>query len=355
MRKLLSKLGEDILRPIVPASDIALLDYVCKYARKAELRNKNKGKLTKIEHMLGSDSDNNSDEDDMNEDMNDDIDDNDDDLQNTIMNITSTTNNNTSSVQHDIQEDYRLGVRPKANRALSTSSNQGSTIHSWLPSSIDDLLEDQPSTLNKFQASNTNHTNNSNGVIGSKRGRNYNDSDNHHHHKNNNSISSSSMMLIDENDPYQVIVNAEGKVVVKEIEIDKSLTIDNNDNNQNNSQVDTTNSLHSKDIINNKTNKINKKRKLNLKEPGIEYRSKKSGGDIWKKGMLEPHAFIPLDPRLLSKKHNYQAIQHFGIVIKKKDGKNKRKNNLIQQNNINKKSNKKSGLHSNKSKKNNRK
>jgi len=30
------------------------------------------------------------------------------------------------------------------------------------------------------------------------------------------------------------------------------------------------------------------------REPGEEYRSKKSGGDVWRKGMLEPHAFIPL-------------------------------------------------------------
>lgn len=33
--------------------------------------------------------------------------------------------------------------------------------------------------------------------------------------------------------------------------------------------------------------------------PGVEYRSKKAGGDVWKKGMMEPHAFIPLDPKLL--------------------------------------------------------
>jgi ribosomal RNA-processing protein 12 len=60
-----------------------------------------------------------------------------------------------------------------------------------------------------------------------------------------------------------------------------------------------------------------KKRKLlNLKEPGAEYRAKKAGGDVWKKGVpLQPHAYIPLDPRLLSKKHHDQAVQHFAVVV----------------------------------------
>jgi hypothetical protein len=31
--------------------------------------------------------------------------------------------------------------------------------------------------------------------------------------------------------------------------------------------------------------------------------------------MLEPHAFIPLDPRMLSKKHHNEAVSHFGAVV----------------------------------------
>ena len=53
-----------------------------------------------------------------------------------------------------------------------------------------------------------------------------------------------------------------------------------------------------------------------LKEPGEEYRSKKSGGDVWKRGMLEPHAYIPLDARLLNKKNTKEAVAHFGVVVK---------------------------------------
>ncbi len=55
-------------------------------------------------------------------------------------------------------------------------------------------------------------------------------------------------------------------------------------------------------------------KRARAKEPGEEYRSKKAGGDVWKRGMMEPHAFIPLDPRLLSKKHTREAVAKFGAV-----------------------------------------
>ena len=58
------------------------------------------------------------------------------------------------------------------------------------------------------------------------------------------------------------------------------------------------------------------KKRQRLKEPGEEYRSRKAGGDVWKKGMLEPHAYIPLDPRLLNKKNQKEAVAHFGAVVK---------------------------------------
>lgn len=37
---------------------------------------------------------------------------------------------------------------------------------------------------------------------------------------------------------------------------------------------------------------------------------------MWKRGMLEPHAYIPLDPRLLHKKNHKEAVAHFGVIIK---------------------------------------
>lgn len=55
-----------------------------------------------------------------------------------------------------------------------------------------------------------------------------------------------------------------------------------------------------------------------LREPGEEYKSKKAGGDVWRKGMLQPHAYIPLDPRLLTNKKRREALSTFGAVVSKK-------------------------------------
>lgn len=55
--------------------------------------------------------------------------------------------------------------------------------------------------------------------------------------------------------------------------------------------------------------------KKRLREPGEEYRSKKAGGDVWRRGQLEPHAYIPLDPRMLSRKNSRAALDQFGAVM----------------------------------------
>ena len=63
-----------------------------------------------------------------------------------------------------------------------------------------------------------------------------------------------------------------------------------------------------------------------IKLPGEEYKSKKSTGDIWKKGMLQPHAYIPLNGKLLGKKKNIHKglLKHYTSVLttgrKKKSG-----------------------------------
>eukprot|EP01033_Poteriospumella_lacustris_P008060 gene8060-5803_t len=67
------------------------------------------------------------------------------------------------------------------------------------------------------------------------------------------------------------------------------------------------------------------RRKFNLRDPGAEYRAKNAGGDVWKKGALQPHAYIPLDPRLLSKKHKAAAVEHFGQVVSHHGGRRKLK------------------------------
>lgn len=72
-----------------------------------------------------------------------------------------------------------------------------------------------------------------------------------------------------------------------------------------------------------------KKQKFQLKTPGAEYKAKNAGGDVWRKHsqQLQPHAYIPLDPRLLSKKHQATAVTHFGSVIGSQSSSNKKNGN----------------------------
>ncbi|CAM9298455.1 unnamed protein product [Hapterophycus canaliculatus] len=50
---------------------------------------------------------------------------------------------------------------------------------------------------------------------------------------------------------------------------------------------------------------------------GAEYRSKKAGGDVKRKGAtLEPYAYIPLDGRTLTgKKAGDTALKQYGAVV----------------------------------------
>jgi len=49
--------------------------------------------------------------------------------------------------------------------------------------------------------------------------------------------------------------------------------------------------------------------------PGASFKAKHAGGDVQKKGQLEPYAYIPLDPKLLSKKHRREATGKFSAII----------------------------------------
>lgn len=58
--------------------------------------------------------------------------------------------------------------------------------------------------------------------------------------------------------------------------------------------------------------------------PGEEYRSKKAGGDVWRSGMLQPHAYIPLDAKLFSKKNHEEAMSQFGAVVNSRSAKDQK-------------------------------
>eukprot|EP00004_Rigifila_ramosa_P014823 TRINITY_DN3402_c0_g1_i4.p1 TRINITY_DN3402_c0_g1~~TRINITY_DN3402_c0_g1_i4.p1 ORF type:complete len:700 (-),score=227.89 TRINITY_DN3402_c0_g1_i4:10-2109(-) len=50
---------------------------------------------------------------------------------------------------------------------------------------------------------------------------------------------------------------------------------------------------------------------------GAEFKARRAGGDI-KKGGVEPHAYIPLDPALLNKRRTAKARKHFAVVVPSK-------------------------------------
>ncbi|TMW63544.1 hypothetical protein Poli38472_002485 [Pythium oligandrum] len=51
---------------------------------------------------------------------------------------------------------------------------------------------------------------------------------------------------------------------------------------------------------------------------GKEYRSKKAGGDIKKKGKFEPYAYIPLDPKLMAKRNKRNAVAKYKSNVGKR-------------------------------------
>jgi ribosomal RNA-processing protein 12 len=237
MRKLEQRVGDQILRPLVPESDLALLGYVEKLSRRAQRRKDKKIKAEdKMERMLGSDSDSSSDEEDVNGD---------------------SRGKKVSAI------DPRLAHRPKAIRAKD--------IIDSMPSTLSDLLEDQPQFTTQA------------------------------------SLAKASKMdadqASDEDEDYKVTLTADGRVVISEKDDVSTKGVDHEGIMKTKSKPDGADDK-----------KVDRKTKRQ-REPGEEYRSKNAGGDVWKKGMLEPHAFIPLDPRMLSKKHHDEAVTHFGAVV----------------------------------------
>jgi ribosomal RNA-processing protein 12 len=49
--------------------------------------------------------------------------------------------------------------------------------------------------------------------------------------------------------------------------------------------------------------------------PGATYKSKKAGGDVKRKGQLEPYAYVPLNPKMLSKRNKGEAAMTFDAVV----------------------------------------
>jgi ribosomal RNA-processing protein 12 len=104
---------------------------------------------------------------------------------------------------------------------------------------------------------------------------------------------------------YSVKVSAEGKVVVCETDVHEEVHADVEERHENE---------RSRERVS-----FSGGKKPRTREPGAEYRSARAGGDVWRKGMLEPHAYIPLEPKLLNKKRRHEALGTFASVVKNRN------------------------------------
>jgi len=190
------------------------------------------------------------------------------------------------------QKSARLASRPKATRAMDVVDSFA------LPASLDDLLEDQVST---FPSGHTSRPLKSSVTLSHDKGK-----------KGKSKMMKSADDSEDED--YSVKLTAEGQLVVEEKDSTQSVSAETK------KRADIVDRDSQKEKSKSNDASMSKKRKM--KEPGEEYRSKKAGGDVWRSGMLEPHAYIPLDAKMLSMKNRREAVSHFGSVVT--NGKKKR-------------------------------
>lgn len=199
--------------------------------------------------------------------------------------LGSDSDDDSDDEEDDEIEDDEVVARPRA------KAQRVEDLISTYVTSADDLLDD------RFESS-ANVT-----IASEKRSR------------SDNSISKPVKMKVSKNevdngeesddDNFALAISADGRLEIKQKEAEPSKAA-----------TTTQPSSSSKKATAGSDKSVNSKKRV--REPGEEYRSKKSGGDVWKKGMLQPHAYIPLDPRLLTKRNRREALTKFGSVVSKK-------------------------------------
>jgi ribosomal RNA-processing protein 12 len=224
---------------LLPAVDSALLDYIQRQGRRTQAKKDKQQR--KGEGMEGIDDDSDDDSD------------------------------------SESEGEREEAAAPKGRKAPRTKATRASDfIGEGLPSSLEDLLEDQSGRKS---------------VLGASRS------------------STNASNELDEDEDYHVQVTTEGRVVLVAKESKSIQAVAGPADGM---------ELEGEEKAANHFNKEKEERegsKKRSREPGEEYRSKKAGGDVWKKGMLEPHAYIPLDARLLTKKNQKNAISHIGATV----------------------------------------
>lgn len=255
IRKLVRKVDADVIRKSLPEEDQPLLNHVLRMSRR-EMRKKEaivkKDRLDELLDMGDSDADVDSDREGAGE--------------------------STHIRKHSNQKQQQL-ARPKATRVKDFIEDLSKNDSSMM--SVDDMLEaDSSAMLEKVQQR----------VSGTKR-------------TNSSSIDRELSATKGDDDDYDITMGEDGQIIIKPKAAagEKREREDEVGDGKTDSK-----SYGTKESVSRKRMRV----------PGQEYKAKKGGGDVWKKGMLQPHAFIPLDPKLLSsKKHRHQALSLMSSVV----------------------------------------
>lgn len=306
VRKALNRLGLDIVQPLIPQSDSGLLMYLDRLSRRHDRKKRGaksvggksqRGSVVDMNDGEDSDAGDDSASDGDSESIYTDI--GTQGQAKTRMTEKSAVDEMTMIVNRKLAEqrnasatDYRLGARAKADFASSKDFGRHGNSSGFVPMSLDDLMEDQTprGSVGMSHSSGAKKT--------GKRGRGEEES----------THSATARVDPKVKEQYSVRVDDSGMLVVEENEDDMEVEHQSEDGN---AAAD----LMTK-RIKVEASESNKPQRPAPKAPGEEYKAKNAGGDVWKKGMLEPHAYVPLDGRMLTKKNTDNAVTHFGQLMK---------------------------------------
>ncbi|KAL3671853.1 hypothetical protein V7S43_002521 [Phytophthora oleae] len=127
----------------------------------------------------------------------------------------------------------------------------------------------------------------------------------------------------DEESDDEFQMTKDGRMIIPGGE-DDDMEGDSDSDNEDKIKQDVASQLQRMGLNNNGKNEKGSRSKRKRDDDGLngrEYRAKKAGGDMKKKGKLEPYAYIPLDPKLMAKRNKREAVTRFGGSVGKRRGK----------------------------------
>ncbi|KAI9923049.1 hypothetical protein PsorP6_002331 [Peronosclerospora sorghi] len=127
----------------------------------------------------------------------------------------------------------------------------------------------------------------------------------------------------DEQSDDEIQITKDGRMIIPCGEGDDDMETGNVSDDEVKIKQDVTLKLQQMGLNTNQNKGVRSKRKRGVDDAGSngrEYRAKKAGGDIKRKGKLEPYAYIPLDPKLMAKRNKRQAVTRYGASVGKRRG-----------------------------------